>query len=580
MQSKAEKERQERVLQIVAERAGYYRENPHRFAEEYLGIKLKLFQKILLWAMFHNYYFMYIASRSQGKSWISAVYACCRAILYPGTKIVVVAGTRGQGNLVLKKIQSELMPSSLMLRNEISNILVNADKAEITFRSGSTISVASPNQNARGYRSNVLIVDEFRIVDENFIDFVLRKFNGTPRHPKYLDKPEYAHLLERNVEVYLSSAWFSSHWSYKKCQVFYSRMLDGKKYFVCSLPYQLAIKEGLLMREQVEDEMSEATFNEVSFQIEMEALFYTDNEGSFFKWSELNSCRKLREAFPRLETGLPIPKLQPNERRILSVDVALMATKRRYNDASAICINSATSSSKNDYVANIKFFDTKEGLTTDELGMYIMRLFYGYSCTDLVLDTTGNGLPVYDYLVKNHFDPEIGVEYGALTCVNDEVMADRCKVRNARKCVWSVKATEKLNSQMCTALRNAIRNQQINLLIEEQDIDEVLSKTVKGYSRMNPSAQAIHKLSYIQTTLAINEIVELRYETTRLGNIRVFEKAGARKDRYSSLVYNYWIMKEIENLSRPRSSNSQSKLADKFSIRKPSRTAFLGGYVY
>ena len=40
-----------RIMDIVAERASFYRANPHRFVKDYLGIELKLFLKILLYAM-------------------------------------------------------------------------------------------------------------------------------------------------------------------------------------------------------------------------------------------------------------------------------------------------------------------------------------------------------------------------------------------------------------------------------------------------------------------------------------------------------------------------------------------------
>lgn len=52
-----------KLMETIAWRAGYYRANPHRFVEDYLGITLKLFQKILLYAMMHNNYIMYLASR-------------------------------------------------------------------------------------------------------------------------------------------------------------------------------------------------------------------------------------------------------------------------------------------------------------------------------------------------------------------------------------------------------------------------------------------------------------------------------------------------------------------------------------
>lgn len=59
-------EKSERIMQGVAYWAAFYRCNPHRFVRDYLNINLKLFQKILLYAMMHNNFFMYIASRGQG----------------------------------------------------------------------------------------------------------------------------------------------------------------------------------------------------------------------------------------------------------------------------------------------------------------------------------------------------------------------------------------------------------------------------------------------------------------------------------------------------------------------------------
>jgi len=45
--------------------------------------------------------------------------------------------------------------------------------------------------------------------------------------------------------------------------------------------------------------------------------------------------------------------------------------------------------------------ETFEGLTTDELGIIVMRYFYEYKCTDLVLDTGGLGIGIFDYICKD-----------------------------------------------------------------------------------------------------------------------------------------------------------------------------------
>lgn len=58
-----ERDKEQKIMETVAWRAGYYRRNPQRFVSDVLGIHLKLFQKILLWAMMHSNYFMYLAAR-------------------------------------------------------------------------------------------------------------------------------------------------------------------------------------------------------------------------------------------------------------------------------------------------------------------------------------------------------------------------------------------------------------------------------------------------------------------------------------------------------------------------------------
>lgn len=56
----------EKIMNTVAWRTAYYRENPQRFVKDFLNINLKWFQKIIIYALIHNHYNMVIASRGQG----------------------------------------------------------------------------------------------------------------------------------------------------------------------------------------------------------------------------------------------------------------------------------------------------------------------------------------------------------------------------------------------------------------------------------------------------------------------------------------------------------------------------------
>lgn len=77
------------------------------------------------------------------------------------------------------------------------------------------------------------------------------------------------------------------------------------------------------------------------------------------------------------------------------------------------------------------------------------------------------GLGVYDFICKDQYDSETGQTYKALTCVNDDEMAARCKVKDAKRVVWCVKATAAFNNEICILLRNGIQNGRISFLISE-----------------------------------------------------------------------------------------------------------------
>lgn len=556
-------EKSNKIMEGVAAWAGFYRCNPHRFAKDFLNLNLKLFQKILLYAMMVNNYMIYLAARGQGKTWLIAVFCVIRCILYPGTKIVVTAGVKSQAAEVIAKIKDDLCKNyqwgSSNLLNEISDIKYGQNDAYCEFKNGSWIKIKTSNDNARSARANILITDEYRMVSLDIINTVLRRFLTAPRTPGYLNKPEYSHLIERNKEIYASSCWYSSHWSFKKVQSYFVNMMGGKKYFVCSLPYQISILEGLLSREQISDEMSEADFDPMTFRMEMEALFFSDADGNFFNYEDISKCRKIKHAFLPLELyqkrDIPIPKLSPGEKRILSVDVALMSSKKNANDASALIINSAIPISETDYTSNIVYAENHEGLTTDELGIIVMRTFYKYKCTDLVLDSNGIGLGVYDFIIKDQYDSQTGATYKALTCINDEEMAARCKIKDANKVVWSVKATASFNNEICILLRNGFQNGKINLLVHEFEGEEHLKSKVKGFNKLQPREQALYKAPYVQTSLMINELINLDHEVKN-GNIKIIEKSGMRKDRYSSLAYNYWCLNQIIRKKKPKKSGS------------------------
>lgn len=569
--SEVAQEKSERLMNGIADWCSFYRCNPQRFVKDYLNIQLKLFQKIIIYMMMHSTHFMAIASRGIGKTWLLALYCVVRCILFPGSKIVVASGTKGQALEVLTKIDTEFLKNyswgSSNLKREISFISTAVNTATCEFYNGSYIHIVTSNDNARHNRANIIILDEFRMISLNVINTVLRRFLTAPRQPGYLSNPEYSHLQERNIEMYASSAWYTAHWSFEKLKTYYANMLDDtKKYFVFGIPYQMAIKEGLLSREQVQDEMSEEDFDPVSWRIEMETMWHGESDGAFFSYDALSKCRKIKIPYYPLDMyekrGINIPDLAPQERRIMSVDVALMASRKHANDATAIWINTAIPQD-NRYVSNYVYLETFEGLTTDELGLTVMRYFYKYGCTDLVLDCQGVGLGIFDYICKEQYDPSTGETYEAMTACNNDDMGARCKVKTANKVVWCIKASADFNSNAASSLRAGFANGNINLLINEFDAEDIIKKT-PNYKNMSQNEQDKLKLPYIQTTLAINEMINLEHELVN-NKVKLKERSGMRKDRFSSMMYNHYVTQLLSTQLKPK--NVENDIVKMLTIR-------------
>lgn len=308
---------------------------------------------------------------------------------------------------------------------------------------------------------------------------------------------------------------------------------------------------------------------------EMEAVWFGDEDGSFFDFDSISKSRRIKNAMLPAKLAallgnnqkVRIPPKQNGEKRILSADVALMASTKHDNDATAIFINQVLPSRSGRYTSNIVYGESCEGLHTADQALVIRRLYEEFGCDYIVLDCNGLGLGVFDMLARDIVDPDTGEVYPALSCCNDPDMAARCVSPGAEKAIWSVKASSKMNSDCAVLLREGFRSGKVRLLTTEYDADANFSElSGKGYNSLSPSEKLRLQMPYINTTLLINELVKLQHEEVG-GKIRVYERPGMRKDRYSSLSYNYYVALQIENkMSRQRGN---SLLSDSFLFRAP-----------
>ena len=163
------------------------------------------------------------------------------------------------------------------------------------------------------------------------------------------------------------------------------------------------------------------------------------------------------------------------------------------------------------------------------------------------------------------YDPETGETYGALTACNNPEMAERCKVRNARKCVWCIKASADFNSTAATSLRSSLKNGEINLLVDSHDALEI-TKKIPSYSNLSEKEQTDILMPYVQTSLLVTEAINLDHELVN-NTVRLKERSGMRKDRYSSMLYNNYVVQILNTQLKPQTSNAK-QILDLMYMRK------------
>jgi len=562
---------------------GYYRCNIHRFVEDYFNVRLKTFQKIIIKMMDSNMFFLFWAARGIGKTFLIAVYCAARCILYPHTHIVVASGSRDQASLVIDKIVNEIKNTKgCYLEREIKDWKLSPSEAYIKFYNGSFIEVCTSNDHARGHRCQILVVDEFRLVDKDLIQDVLQPFLAVPRQPAFLETEKYRDqkekYLESNKEIYMSSAYYKAHWSYDFGKMYLDAFLHDREYFICGLPYQLALEEGLTDKKQIMNKMQEEGFSQTKWEMERECIFYGESDSAFFNYNDLDRMRILeypiytQDVYNCLNVNdkhYKYPMKKAGEIRVLTVDVATMGGKA--NDATAIFLIQCEPIGKDQfkqYRRNVVFAHTFDGGNSAIQALQIRRLFDEMECDYLVIDANGNGIGIYDLLVRDILDKERLFTYNALSCINSEVMAERGATNainyNAPKVIYAVKANAQFNSDCATMLRDDFRQGKVRLLLNDEDGERLL-KSHKWYFDLDTTMQTKLLLPYIHTHLLIDEMVNLKSEF-KDNNVKLKEQPNKRKDRYSSLSYGNFFVKSLERkLIKPQSDGSSFS----FKFRQP-----------
>ena len=114
--------------------------------------------------------------------------------------------------------------------------------------------------------------------------------------------------------------------------------------------------------------------------------------------------------------------------------------------------------------------------------------------------------------------------------------------------IFPILASQALNSQMAAELRSSLQKKLWKFLIPESEAEEHLIKTIKEFTKdsMDSETTSFFIHPFCQTTLFFNECINLDMSLVN-GLIKLTEKSGCYKDRYSAISYlNHIVSYELD----------------------------------
>ncbi|MCA1025680.1 hypothetical protein LCM23_06220 [Cytobacillus kochii] len=518
----------------------YYRHHIDEFAVDILKINLYPFQRLILRSMARHKESMFIASRGLGKSYLSAVFFICVAILYKGIKLGIASGKGQQArNVIIQKIKGELFKNENVAR-EIVNIKTNSDDCVVHFKNGSevrAIVIGHDGESARSWRFHQLLIDEARLVKDSIMEEILVPMTKTKRQTMIDLSMKYGNDLpvEKGKIIYISSAYLKNCSLYDRFTNHYNKMLEGKKdYFVCTLPYQVGVNAGIYYEDDIMQEKNKPSMTRDKFAYEYEAVFVGNSNESFFPYDLTDSCRIMERAEIK----------QPKKSKVsyvISHDVALSEAYGSDN-ASTVVIKLKEKPNGN-YNKELVYIKTNNGMSLPDQANFLRELLLKFPNTiKLVLDVRGNGQPLPSLLDESwEYKNDQGetVEYPPLVPDDDD---ERKQLKGAIPLIRKVAATNNFNNVMYTYLKASLENKSLKLLVNSAEVDFLYKSGEISQEEYS---------SFINTDFLINELSNIKQAETAHGNT-VYERISksTKRDRVTSLAYAMAFISELEQKNK------------------------------
>lgn len=297
------------------------------------GVKLAAYQEIHIKALLNRNFNLCVFGRGCGKSFIAAVFCFLQCVFEPNTKILIAGPTFRTARFIFNNLEKIVNSKGAELLAQCFGAKTRRnDQFEWEINGGSIVAIPLNGEKIRGFRANVLVLDEFLLLPEEIVKNVLMPFLVAPQDIK--ERMEIRETEDKLIEeglmkesermvfentskmIALSSASYTFENLYKVYNEWTERITDNEKteatYFVSQLSYE-ALPEEMIDKTIIEEAQSGGSSHS-GFLREYCAKF-TDGSDSYFNAKKMDECTlKIGESPHTLMKG------SANKKYILGID--------------------------------------------------------------------------------------------------------------------------------------------------------------------------------------------------------------------------------------------------------------------
>ena len=266
--------------------------------EDAKNFHLLPFQRIALRASMRYRYHYWTATRATSKSFTAYLSAIVRAVLLPGSTIMIASDTKGTVIKIAQAKFEEIFRHWPLLRQELmtraddgkSGQKTSGNYYELWLKNGSSITVVSKD-TSRGLRATAAILEECALIDEvPFNEVLWPQMNIARKEVDGTLNPEEPSA----AQIFITTAAERTVFMYSKlieCAV--NAVLRPDEYFVWGLSYEVPLHYGLLDKATLMDQRYSNTVSEESFARESLSIWSGNSKDAWLDSKRLLKRRKL-----------------------------------------------------------------------------------------------------------------------------------------------------------------------------------------------------------------------------------------------------------------------------------------------